>query len=107
MRFGMNCAPPSPICIWTTALPADGALTWKWSCAPSSTRSDAACAPGRSDWDQSQTYGLSLYLPVHATIGWEVGAYPCRSSAVAGFCAEWDILDEKFPIEQARRCISE
>jgi len=71
------------------------------------TRSDSACTPGRSDWDQSQTYGLSLYLPVHATIGWEVGAYECRSSAAAGFCAEWDILDEQFPLEKARRCISE
>ena len=39
------------------------------------TRSDAAVAPGRSDWHQSQTYGLNLFLPVHATIGWEVGAY--------------------------------
>jgi alpha-galactosidase len=70
------------------------------------TRSDFI-GLGHADCDQSQTYGLSLYLPVHATIGWEVGAYPCRSSAVSGFCAEWDILDEKFPIEQARRCISE
>ncbi len=71
------------------------------------TRSDSACTPGRSDWEQSQTYGLSLFLPVHATIGWEVGAYECRSAAVAGFCAEWDILDEHFPLENARRCISE
>ena len=71
------------------------------------TRSDSACAPGRSDWDQSQTYGLSLYVPLHATIGWEVGAYECRSSATAGFCAEWDILDEQFPMEKARACIRE
>jgi alpha-galactosidase len=71
------------------------------------TRSDSACAPGRSDWEQSQTYGLSLFLPVHATIGWEVGAYECRSAAAAGFCAEWDVLDAQFPLEQARRCISE
>jgi len=71
------------------------------------TRSDSATAPGRSDWEQSQTYGLSLYLPVHATIGWEIGAYECRSAAVAGFCAEWDILDDQFPLEKARRCISE
>jgi alpha-galactosidase len=70
------------------------------------TRSDFV-GLNHSDWDQSQTYGLSLYLPVHATIGWEVGAYQCRSSAVAGFCAEWDILDDKFPLQQARRCISE
>ena len=71
------------------------------------TRSDSVGQPGRSDWDQSQTYGLSLYLPVHATIGWTVGAYECRSSAASGFCAEWDILDDKFPREKARSCISE
>jgi alpha-galactosidase len=71
------------------------------------TRSDAACAPGRSDWHQSQTYGLNLFLPVHATIGWEVGAYECRSAATLGFCAEWDILDQKFPLNEARTCIAE
>ena len=67
------------------------------------TRSDSACASGRADWDQSQAWGLSLYLPVHATIGWDVGAYECRSSAAAGFCAEWDILDDKFPSKKPAR----
>ena len=71
------------------------------------TRSDAAVAPGRSDWDQSQTYGLNLFLPLHATIGWEVGAYECRSSATAGFCAEWNILAPDFPLQRARTCIAE
>ena len=71
------------------------------------TRSDSACAPGRSEWDQSQTYGLNLYLPLHATIGWDVGAYECRSSANAGFCAECDILDPQFPVTKARACIRE
>jgi alpha-galactosidase len=71
------------------------------------TRSDSAVAPGRSDWNQSQTYGLSLFLPVHATIGWEIGAYECRSAATLGFCAEWDILDKKFPLNYARSCIAE
>jgi alpha-galactosidase len=71
------------------------------------TRSDSACAPGRSEWDQCQTYGLSLFLPLHATIGWDVGAYECRSSAAAGFCGEWDILNKSFPLEQARASIAE
>ena len=71
------------------------------------TRSDSACAPGRSEWDQAQAYGLNLYLPLHATIGWEPGAYECRSSATAGFCAEWDILDPQFPRAKARACIHE
>lgn len=71
------------------------------------TRSDAAVAPGRADWNQSQTYGLSMFLPVHATIGWESGAYECRSAAAAGFCAEWDILAKNFPFAQAKACIGE
>ena len=71
------------------------------------TRSDSACTPGRSEWDQSQAYGLNFYLPLHATIGWEPGTYECRSSAAAGFCAEWDILDPQFPLTKARACIHE
>jgi alpha-galactosidase len=71
------------------------------------TRSDTACASGRSEWDQCQAYGLNLYLPLHATIGWDVGAYECRSSATAGFCGEWDILGKSFPFEQARAAIAE
>jgi alpha-galactosidase len=71
------------------------------------TRSDTACTPGRSEWDQCQTCGLSLFLPLHATIGWDVGAYECRSSAAAGFCGEWDILGKSFPVEQARAAIAE
>ena len=71
------------------------------------TRSDSACAPGRADWDQAQTLGLSLYLPIHATIGWSTRTYDTRSTATAGFLGEWDILDEAFPIPQAREAIRE
>jgi alpha-galactosidase len=71
------------------------------------TRSDAAVAPGRADWDQSQAYGLNSFLPVHATIGWGVTAYDCRSAATLGFCGEWNILDPKFPLDKARMCIAE
>jgi len=61
---------------------------------------------GRSDWNNTELR-LSLFYPFHATIGWTVGAYECRSSAASGFCGEWDILDDKFPIEKARICMSE
>ncbi len=71
------------------------------------TRSDTACQAGRSEWEQCQAYGLSLYLPLHATIGWDVGAYECRSSATCGFCGEWDILNKSFPLDQARASIAE
>ena len=71
------------------------------------TRSDSACAPGRADWEQNQTYGLSMYLPVHATIGWDLDTYSFRSIATAGYLGEWDLLDPKFPRAQARAGISE
>ena len=71
------------------------------------TRSDTACAPGRADWDQCQAAGLSLFLPVHATIGWDLGTYDCRSTAASGYLGEWDILDPNFPVEQAKADIAE
>ena len=95
-------------CTWTTAPRAAGGSTWKRSCGAWCRRAATPPAlPGRSEWDQCQTYGLSLYLPLHATIGWDVGAYECRSSATGGFCGEWDILDKSFPLEQARAAIAE
>ena len=71
------------------------------------TRSDTACAPGRGDWDQAQTHGLSLFLPIHATICWGLSAYDCRSAAAAGFLGEWDILDPQFPVEPMKAAIAE
>lgn len=71
------------------------------------TQSDAAVAPGRGDWDQSQNYGLSLFLPVHATIGWETDAYGCRSAATDGFCGEWDILAPKFRFDDVKKAVAE
>jgi alpha-galactosidase len=71
------------------------------------TESDAAVAPGRADWNQSQNYGLNLFLPTHATIGWETGTYECRSAATDGFCGEWDILAPKFPFDSVKKCITE
>ncbi len=71
------------------------------------TRSDTACMPGREHWDQAQAYGLSLYLPQHSTIGWTLGAYHCRSSAAAGYCGEYDVLDDNFDITLAAACIRE
>ena len=71
------------------------------------TRSDAAVAPGRSTWHQAETYGLSQFLPLHATIGWESDTYAMRSVALAGVCFEWDILDPKFPVDVAKAGIEE
>ena len=108
MPCGTNCGPSSRRCIWTTAPRAGGGSTWKCSCGASCRPAATVPAPpGRSEWDQCQTYGLNLYLPLHATIGWDVGAYECRSSATGGFCGEWDILNKSFPMDAARASIAE
>ena len=52
---------------------------------------------------QCQNYGLNLFLPLHATISWDMGAYACRSTATAGFCGEWDILGQLVPVRRGPR----
>jgi alpha-galactosidase len=71
------------------------------------TRSDTAGAPGRAEWDQCQTLGLSLFLPLHATFNWETDTYSVRSAATCGYLGEWDILDPAFPVKQATACFAE
>jgi alpha-galactosidase len=76
-------------------------------CGLIQTRSDTAVFPGRADWDQSQTYGLSLYVPCHATIGWDADTYSMRSSATSGFMGEWNIIGPNFPMQEIRAGIAE
>jgi alpha-galactosidase len=70
------------------------------------TQSDFV-GPGRLEAAQCQNYGLNLYLPLHATISWDMDAYACRSTATAGFCGEWDILDRSFPFDDGRAGVAE
>lgn len=70
-------------------------------------RSDTSCSPGHPDWNQSQTCGLSLYLPLHTACGWTPEPYDFRSSATAGAISQWDYLDANFPRELARQTIAE
>lgn len=70
-------------------------------------RSDTGCSPGHSDWDQTQTAGLSLYLPLHCSCGWSPEAYVFRSAATAGAIAQWAYLDENFDAESGRAAIAE
>ncbi len=70
-------------------------------------RSDTNCAPGHADWNQAQTYGLSLYLPLHTACGWTPEIYDFRSSATAGAIAEWDIFNKDFPKELGRATLAE
>ncbi len=71
------------------------------------TRSDTECAPGRADWEQSQTYGIHQYLPLAGAFGWDAAAYDIRSTATAGYLGEWDLLDPAFPAAEVRACFEE
>ena len=71
------------------------------------TRSDTEGGQGRADWDQSQNYGLSLFLPLHASFEWDTKTYDIRSSATAGFLSEWDILSPAFPVAEIRTNFTE
>ena len=64
-------------------------------------RSDTSCAPGHADWDQVQTCGLGLYLPLFTACSWEPKPYVARSAATAGAICQFDFLNEKFSIKEA------
>jgi alpha-galactosidase len=70
-------------------------------------RSDTSCRPGHADWNQTQTYGLSLYLPLFAACAWTPSAWDVRSAATAGLICQFAFLDENFPLEAARAAIAE
>ncbi len=71
------------------------------------TRSDSEGGPGRADWEQSQTWGLSQYVPLNASFTWDLTTYDFRSYATGGFLGEWDILDPKFPADSVRAGFAE
>lgn len=70
-------------------------------------RSDTSCSPGHPDWNQSQTYGLSLYIPLHTACGWTPEPYDFRSSATGGAICQWDYMNPSFPIDLAQATIAE
>jgi alpha-galactosidase len=70
-------------------------------------RSDTSCSPNRADWDQVQTLGLSLYVPLFTACSWTPDAYVVRSGATAGAVCQFDYLAADFPIERARAALAE
>lgn len=70
-------------------------------------RSDTGCAPGHAEWDQTQTLGLSHYVPLFASCAWEPKAYILRSAASAGIICQFDYLNPNFPAAEARRALAE
>ena len=70
-------------------------------------RSDTGCSPGHPDWNQTQTHGLSLYLPLFGACSWVPNAYDLRSAATAGAMCQFAVLDPKFSFEKARDALAE
>jgi alpha-galactosidase len=70
-------------------------------------RSDTSCSPGHPDWNQSQSHGLSLYVPLHTACGWSPDAYEFRSAATGGAICDWDYLNPDFPMALGRVAIAE
>ena len=70
-------------------------------------RSDTGCGNGHADWDQVQTLGLSLYIPLFTACSWTPDAYVMRSGATAGAICQFDYLAAGFPLEKARAAVKE
>jgi alpha-galactosidase len=71
------------------------------------TRSDSEGGAGRADWEQSQTWGLSLYYPLHSSFTWDMKPYDFRSYATAGLVGEWDVLSPSFPVDAVKIAFAE
>lgn len=71
-------------------------------------RSDTTCAPPVSSaWDQVQTAGLSLYVPLHTAGTWGFDPYVRRSVATMAVVVCVDIRQANYPVDQARAAIEE
>jgi alpha-galactosidase len=70
-------------------------------------RSDASCSPGHPAWNQTETQGLSLYIPLFTACCWIPNAYDMRSAATGGLICQFDYLNEQFPMEEAKKALSE
>ncbi len=70
-------------------------------------RSDTSCWGGHPEWDQRQSQGLSLYIPLFTACDWATDAYTTRSTAAGGMICQFDYLNEQFSVEQAKRALAE
>ena len=70
-------------------------------------RSDTSCAPGHSEWDQTQTLGLARYIPLFSCASWDSSPYAFRSAASAGAILEYNYLDADFDFAQAKASVDE
>ena len=95
-------------CGSTTAPAAAGGSTWRRACAAfrfgEATR---AARPAIPEWDQRQTLGLSLYVPLYTGCSWSPDAYTTRSVMSGGLICQFDFLGKDFSMPQAQAAIAE
>ncbi|HEY3323663.1 MAG TPA: alpha-galactosidase [Planctomycetota bacterium] len=71
-------------------------------------RSDTqCCGAAKPVWDQVQTAGLSLYVPLHAAGVWEFEPYAMRSVATTGMSLCMNTLAKEFDLDKAIAGIKE
>jgi alpha-galactosidase len=70
-------------------------------------RSDTSCSPGHPEWNQAQSLGLSLYVPLQTACGWIPDPYDFRSAATGGAICQFDYLNPSFPMDLAKASIAE
>lgn len=70
-------------------------------------RSDTNCSPGYPEWNQTQTLGLTKYIPLFGCCSWESDPYQVRSAASMGPIFQYNFMDDNYDLEQARASISE
>jgi alpha-galactosidase len=70
-------------------------------------RSDTGCSPGNSDGDQTQSAGLSRYVPLNTVGCHSPLPYDVRSTATSGLIAQWDLHRPDFDRELAKSSMAE
>ncbi len=70
-------------------------------------RSDTGCWAGHPEWNQTQSMGLSQFVPLNTCPGWEPTTYAFRSSGTAGALCELGYADPGFPKDAAKKVIAE
>ncbi len=64
-------------------------------------RSDTSCSPGHPEWNQNQTVGLGMYVPLFTACAWTPETYDFRSAATGGALCQFAYQDADFPFDRA------
>ena len=70
-------------------------------------RSDTNCSPGHPEWNQTQTLGLTQYIPLFGCCAWEPEPYQVRSSASMAPIVQYNFMDDDYDLNLARASILE